>query len=79
MSQARQRHVFDARGVSGIFVSYGYVQLLIRVQKNNEADLPLEEQHEVLMNRKKYANRHIQAIEARKLDSLLKDPISTLR
>ncbi|KAJ7041877.1 hypothetical protein C8F04DRAFT_1390777 [Mycena alexandri] len=46
------------------------------LMKNTEAKLPLEEQHQIFANRDKYSNRHVQAIEARKLDSLFKDPIA---
>ncbi|KAJ7714729.1 hypothetical protein B0H16DRAFT_1807499 [Mycena metata] len=43
---------------------------------NNEAALPLEQQYEVQKTRQKFSNRRLQDYEARKLDSLLKDPIT---
>ncbi|KAJ7147344.1 hypothetical protein C8R46DRAFT_1359850 [Mycena filopes] len=45
-------------------------------KKNTEANLPLEEQHQIVLQRDKYSNHHIDATEGRKLDSLLKDPIA---
>ncbi|KAJ7430573.1 hypothetical protein B0H11DRAFT_1942811 [Mycena galericulata] len=43
-------------------------------RKKQEAALPLDEQHEILMNRNKYSSRLFTDIEARKLQDLLRDP-----
>ncbi|KAJ7751325.1 hypothetical protein DFH07DRAFT_774922 [Mycena maculata] len=45
-------------------------------RKNREANLPLEEQRIILLGRAKYSPPHIQNVEGRKLDALLKDPIA---
>ncbi|KAJ7254267.1 hypothetical protein C8J57DRAFT_1437247 [Mycena rebaudengoi] len=52
------------------------VDLARRRFKNHEAELPLEDQHQILINREKYSNKRFHDLEARKLDSLLKDPIT---
>ncbi|KAF8156205.1 hypothetical protein K438DRAFT_2076139 [Mycena galopus ATCC 62051] len=44
--------------------------------KNREADLPLEEQHQILLNRAKYSNGYLAAVEGRKLKRLLEDPVT---
>ncbi|KAJ7269009.1 hypothetical protein C8J57DRAFT_1066950 [Mycena rebaudengoi] len=44
-------------------------------RKNEEALLPVDEQHEILMRRNKYSSRRFADVEARKLDDLLKDPL----
>ncbi|KAJ7511549.1 hypothetical protein B0H11DRAFT_2268643 [Mycena galericulata] len=45
-------------------------------RKNREADLPLEEQREIQLNRSKYSSKRFHDVEARRLDALLKDPIA---
>ncbi|KAJ6579492.1 hypothetical protein DFH09DRAFT_1445551 [Mycena vulgaris] len=44
--------------------------------KSGEANLPLEKQHEIQLNREKYSSKRFHDLEGRKLDSLLKDPIT---
>ncbi|KAF8200490.1 hypothetical protein K438DRAFT_2110609 [Mycena galopus ATCC 62051] len=45
-------------------------------RKNREAELPLEEQHQIEMNRAKYSAHWFHDVEARNLDLLLKDPVT---
>ncbi|KAJ7082107.1 hypothetical protein C8R44DRAFT_992225 [Mycena epipterygia] len=45
-------------------------------RKNREAKLPLEEQHQIQLDRAKYSNKRFHDFEGRKLDLLLKDPIT---
>ncbi|KAJ7837146.1 hypothetical protein B0H13DRAFT_1912627 [Mycena leptocephala] len=47
----------------------------INRQKNREARLPEEEQHEILMARNKFSSKRFLADEARKLNDQLKDPL----
>ncbi|KAJ7079838.1 hypothetical protein C8R44DRAFT_654000, partial [Mycena epipterygia] len=44
--------------------------------KNREAELPLEEQHRIQLDRDKYSSKRFHDFEGRKLDLLLKDPIT---
>ncbi|KAJ6503931.1 hypothetical protein C8R45DRAFT_924266 [Mycena sanguinolenta] len=44
--------------------------------KNREAELPLEEQHQIQMDRAKYSNRRLHDLEGRNLELLLRDPVT---
>ncbi|KAJ7836006.1 hypothetical protein B0H13DRAFT_1913303 [Mycena leptocephala] len=45
-------------------------------RKNREAELPLEEQHQIEVNRAKYSAHRFHDLEGRNLDLLLRDPVT---